>query len=392
MLRTGLVGVGKMGVSHMAIAGAHPDLDVVAVCDNQGFVLSALRSQIEVTTYRDVDRMLDDAGLDCLFVATPTRAHVDIASRAIERGVHVFVEKPLSLSSHDSRRLANMAAEHGVANQVGYHNRFIGTFQEVARLVGAGAIGTVHHIDGRAFGQVVTRPSGGGMTWRARKSEGGGCLHDYACHVVDLMDFVVGCPERIVAGSLTSVHSRDVEDAVHALMLYPGGATGSLETNWSDPSYRKMTTTITVYGSLGKIVADRQECQVFLHEGHEFEDYQSGWTIRYITELQPPVAFYLRGEEYSAQVDSFARSSMAGGADGPSTFSTAADADWVVEEIARVHAAGGAADHVAVERQVRETRGTWRQWLLDAPVPSRVKAAGTHALETVSRKFGRGQR
>lgn|GEM_PF-83272 len=340
MLRTGIIGIGKMGLSHFALASAHDDLDVVAVCDSQAFLLAGVKSQTGVATYRSVDKMLAEQQLDCVFIATPTSSHFDLGMAAIEAGVSPFLEKPLTLSHDQSRRLAEAAAAEGVANQVGYHNRFIGTFREAARLVGAGAIGDVHHIDGRAFGQVVTQPTSGGLTWRSDKSAGGGCLHDYACHVIDLMDFLVGRPEAVVGARLSSIYSSNVEDAVHALFTYPNGATGSLETNWSDDSYRKMTTSVTVYGSGGKIYADRQEIRVYLRDGRTFEDYGDGWTIRYITELQEPVWFYIRGEEYSAQVDAFAQAVAAKKTDGTNSFASAADADWVVEEISRVHRDG----------------------------------------------------
>lgn len=367
MLRTGIVGVGKMGVSHLALARAHPDLDVVAVCESQGFVLSALKANTGIAGFKTVESMLDAAGLDCVFIATPTSSHHDLGMLAIERGVNLFLEKPLTLAYEQSRALADRASAAGVANQVGYHNRFIGTFQEAARLVAAGAIGTVHHVDGRAFGQVVTKSSGGGRTWRASKAEGGGCLHDYACHVIDLMNFVVGRPEEVVGARLTKVHSSAVEDAVHALFTYPGGATGSLETNWSDTSYRKMTTSLTVYGSAGKLVADRQECRLFLREGQEVEGYDPGWTIKYITELQAPVDFYLRGEEYTSQVDAFAVASAARDPHAQNSFASAADADWVVGQIVEAHEGG--------RREVRER----------APIPVVARDSRRETLERAAR-------
>ena len=345
-----------MGVSHLAIANAHPGIDVVAVCDSQGFLLSGLRSQIDIATFKSFDRMIAEADLDAVFVATPTSSHVAVADQALAAGLHVFVEKPLTLRAAESRRLATTADGKGLVNQVGYHNRFIGTFRETARLVAAGAIGEVHHIDGRAFGPVVTSPKGGGRTWRAQKSEGGGCLHDYACHVIDLMNFVNGRPEEVMGAQLSQVHSTAVEDAVYGIFRYPDGAVGTLETNWSDDAHRKMTTSVTIYGTAGKIHADRQECRLYLAPGRTFEDFEEGWTIRYITELQDPVDYYLRGEEYSSQMDAFVGAISGGGTTGACTFAEAADADWVVGEIERVHTEGrpvherGVAEHPVAER------------------------------------------
>src|SRR5512135_2718130 len=167
MIRAGLIGVGKMGISHFAILGAHPEVEVAGVCDSAGYVTSALRKYTGVETYKDHRKMIDAGGLDCVFVATPTAAHFEAAAYALEHGLHVFVEKPLSLDPELSRRLSDLARSKGRANQVGYHNRFVATFRETRRLVRAGAIGDVYQIGGSAFGQVVIR-SRTGITWRSK--------------------------------------------------------------------------------------------------------------------------------------------------------------------------------------------------------------------------------
>ena len=129
------------------------------------------------------------------------------------------------------------------------------------------------------------------------------------------------------------MYSKDVEDVVHASFVYGNGASGMLETNWSDETFRKMSTTIAVYGTKGKIVADRQECKVYLRSGADFEQYPSGWTIRYITDLQEPVNFYLRGEEYSAQIDSFVDAMQRGVHDHENSFESAYETDRVIDSI-----------------------------------------------------------
>jgi len=336
-LRAGLIGVGKMGISHYAILGATPGVRMSAICDSAGYVTSALRKHTGIETFKDHKKMIDGGSVDCVFVATPSVSHFDAASYALTHGLHVFVEKPLCLDPAQSKQLADLARERRRANQVGYHNRFIGTFREAARLVRSGALGDVYHVNGSAFGPVVIRPKTG-STWRSKKSEGGGCLHDYASHVIDLMSFMVGPPERVLAASLRSVHSQDVEDAVYALFAYPNGASGTLETNWSDETHRKMSTTIVVNGTRGKIVVDRQECKVFLRAGAGVDGYPAGWTVRYITELQEPVAFYLRGEEYSAQVAAFvaaARDGEAARENQENSFASAYETDRVVDLVMR---------------------------------------------------------
>jgi len=321
-------------MSHYAILGAHPRVQVTSVADSTTYVTSALRKHIGVETFGDHRRMIDSGKVDCVFVATPTASHFEAASYALDRGLHVFVEKPLCLAPEQSKQLAELAKAKSRANQVGYHNRFVGTFRETQRLVSEGALGEVYHVTGTAFGQVVVRPKTG-FTWRSKKSEGGGCLHDYASHVIDLMNFIVGPPRDVLGAHLRSIYSKEVEDAVYATFRYANGASGQIETNWSDDTYRKMSTTIVVYGTKGKIIVDRQECRVYLRDAAGFETYQPGWTVRYITDLQQPVGFYLRGEEYSAQVDSFVDAAERGTADHENSFASAYETDRLVDLISK---------------------------------------------------------
>src|SRR5882724_1731354 len=330
-IRIGIVGAGKMGLSHFAIANALPDTAVVAVCDTSRYVISVLNKYAGVQTFVGYKEMIDQARPDAVIIATPTSTHFECAKYALERDIHLFVEKPLTLSPADSRALSELAIQRRRINQVGFHNRFIGTFQEAQRLVCAGALGKVSNIHGSAFGQVVVKEPN--RTWRTSKSEGGGCLHDYASHVIDLMNFLVGPPTRVEGASLQTIFSQNVDDAVSAVFAHAGDVSGILETNWSDDSYRKMTTTVTIHGTGGKLIVDRQELKVYLREPRGFEDYVEGWNMRYITGLQKPVGFYLRGEEYSAQLEAFTEAIRADNMAHENSFASAYETDRVVDLI-----------------------------------------------------------
>jgi predicted dehydrogenase len=337
-IRAGIVGIGKMGLSHFAIANALPGVEVVAVCDTSRYVCSVLKKYTRVETYPGYEEMIAGTRLDCLIVATPTSTHFPLARYALEKGLHLFVEKPLTLSAADSRVLSRLAQERRCVNQVGFHYRFIGTFREAQRLIRAGALGMVTNIHGMAFGQVVVKEQG--STWRSRKAEGGGCLHDYACHVVDLMNFLVGPPARVAGARMQTIFSSEVEDAVSAVFDYGAQMSGILETNWSDETVRKMSTNVVVHGTRGKLEADRQELKVYLREGNPFESYVEGWNARFITALQPPVPFYLRGEEYSAQLDSFFGAIRKGDLAPENSFASAYETDRVLGLIQEAEALG----------------------------------------------------
>jgi predicted dehydrogenase len=222
-----------------------------------------------------------------------------------------------------------MAADRDLVTQVGYHNRFVGAFGEVKRLVDAGAIGTVTHALGEAYGPVVLKPKG--STWRSQKNEGGGCLYDYAAHPIDLLHWYLGEQVGVSGTILNSVFSRETDDEVYSTLYFRQGATAQISVNWSDESHRKMTTRTTLWGTAGRIYADRQECQVYLRDTARLpEGYDYGWNVRYTTDLTDPVWFYLRGEEYSAQVDHFVQRVKERRVEGVNGFSSAAMTDKTI--------------------------------------------------------------
>lgn len=365
MIRVAVVGLGKMGLSHYALLNAHPRVEVAAVCDTSSYVLGVLGKYTGVRTFGDYDRLLAEAELDAVVIATPSSSHVAMAQAAMERGLHVFCEKPLTLDAADTDRLAATAAERGLVTQVGYHNRFVGAFEEVKRLLDAGAIGRVTHVFGEAYGPVVLKPKG--RTWRSRRSEGGGCLYDYAAHVINLVNWYLGEPVGVAGTVLPRFFSRETDDAAFGTLHFAEGRTGQISVNWSDESYRKMTTRITIWGTAGRLFADRQECQAYLREGAAVPDgYEQGWNVRFTTELTESVWFYLRGEEYSAQVDSFVRRVEAGAAGGLNDFASAAVTDRSIAMLVADAASGSstarnghAAEVAAAARPNR--RRLWRK-------------------------------
>ena len=195
MLRTTVVGLGKMGISHLAIINSHPEVEVVGVCDVSGLVLSALQKYSKTACFDDYHKMIEKTTPDCVIIATPTKLHAEMLIYAIEHNVHVFVEKPFCLKLDDGKKIVELVEQRKLVNQTGYHNRFIGAFQETRKLLENKAIGDIYHFHAESFGPVVLKTKG--RTWRSSQSEGGGCLYDYAAHVINLVDYLVGRIEKV---------------------------------------------------------------------------------------------------------------------------------------------------------------------------------------------------
>lgn len=347
MVRIAVVGLGKMGLSHLAMVRAHPEVDLVAACDATTYLTDVIGKHAELKCHADFDTLLAQEKLDAVMIATPSTLHASMVQKALDQGLHVFCEKPFVLDLTNGERLAALAQSKSLVTQVGYHYRFVGAFQEAARIVSSGALGTIHHVRAEAYGPVVLRPQG--VTWRSSKGQGGGALYDYACHAIDLVNFIAGMPSAVSGVVRHSVFSRDVEDEIYCTMHYDSGASGQLSVNWSDESFRKMSTKISVWGTNGRVVVDRQECQIYLREPHpDLAGMAAGWNVRYTTELTDQVWFYLRGEEYSAQIDYFVQSIKNKRLNGQNAFATALQADRVV---AMILAGGSAAAPIATQRR-----------------------------------------
>lgn len=344
-VRIAVVGLGKMGLSHFAMVNAHPLARTVA-CDGAGFMVDVLSRNIAAPIYKDYDRLLAEEPLDAVVIATPSRLHAPMVTAALDKGLHVFCEKPFCLNWQDSVRLTEMAAEQGRVGQVGYHYRYVGAFREMKRILETGALGRVTHILAEAYGPVVLRPKR--ATWRTQKEEGGGCLYDYAAHPLNLLNWFFGVPDQVTGSVLGQVFSEATDDEVFSTLRWNDGPTAQLSVNWSDESHRKMSTKIAMIGTKGRIYADRQECQLYLREPHPaLPGYGKGWTVKYTTELTDEVGFYLRGEEYSAQLADFIEAVHAGRQGAVENgFASAAQTDrtlaMIIENAETGHAVGEA--------------------------------------------------
>lgn len=325
MLKVALIGAGKMGISHLSILGASSEAEVVGVCDTSKMVNDFLSRYGNFNCFTDYKKMIDQVKPDAVVVAVPTKFHYTVIKDLLEKDIHVFAEKPFCLKVEEGKELVELAKKKNLITQVGYHNKFIGTFREVKKIVDSGVLGEIYHFIGESYGPVVTRKKQD--TWRSDPSEGGGCLLDYASHVIDLINGILSPVKASKGTLLKSVYSNQVEDAVYSLLELSSGLSGVLSVNWSDDTYRKMSTSITISGTKGKVISDANELKVFLKGENLMNGYSKGWNVKYITELTDEVDFYLRGEEYSAQLDYFVKAVLKKVPNNINTFESAYNTD-----------------------------------------------------------------
>ena len=330
-LRGGVIGFGRMGITHFSILNTHPDVEMVAVCDGSGFILKNAARLIGIESFKEPAKMVDAMALDFVVVSTPTAAHAQMVSMAIEKGLHVFVEKPFTLSVQEGQSLLDMLQGKSIVNQVGYVLRFNDVLMQVKRILENNIIGDLLSFKMEMYGPTVLHGARG--SWRSSKSKGGGCLYDFASHSIDLINYLIGPPDDVVGTILQSIHSVGVEDSLCSTFLYESGARGNLLVNWSDPSYRKPIYRFEVLGRKGKVIADLHSFLLFLQQKCSFNGFSEGWNHRYVTDLFRPVQFYLRGYEFSRQFEHFVECISKGAPSTVCSFEDGHKTDIVIERL-----------------------------------------------------------
>ncbi len=303
MLRGGIIGFGRMGLTHYSILNNHPEVNFVAVCDSSSFMLRNLRKHMKVETFEDYRKMIDKMNLDFVIIATPTIYHAEAIKYAIDNNVHIFVEKPFTLNPEEGREIVDMLKGKNLANQVGYVIRFSDVFLKVKEYLNSKLIDEPLSFKMEMYGPTILK--GSKSSWRATRESGGGCLYDFASHSVDMISYLMGPPKSVTGSVLKSIYSSKVEDAVYSTFIHGNNLSGNLMANWSDASFRKPSFKMEIFGKGGKIIADMHAIKLFLKDKTENSTFTKGWNTIYVTDFGKPVRFYVRGGEFTSQLDYF---------------------------------------------------------------------------------------
>lgn len=243
-IRIGLIGAGWWG-QHVHARGvrSHPRAELVALCSRTEAKLRQAGETLGVRAlYTDWEKLLEHDGLDAVTVATTHDLHYPICEKALERGLHVFCEKPLGLSSRETARLAALAKERRVVNIVAFTNRWVPEAAHAKQLLDHGFCGTVFHVT--ACKIAGYGGPGSPFMWRTDPARsGGGVLFDLGCHVLDLSQWLVSPIRAVCADVKTTVPARRgddgttvptaVDDAVACVAAFETGAQGVLQVSWT---------------------------------------------------------------------------------------------------------------------------------------------------------------
>lgn len=226
-VRLGIVGVGTMGQAHVRGLTALPNVRLVAVCDRDAELAQAVAGPAGAAVYTSGDRMIAEAGIEALYICVPPDSHEELEVRAAERGLHLFVEKPVSLYPEQARRALNAIEKSGVLTQVGYQLRYLPHFRQLHALLSGKEVGTAN---------VCRWTFLPGKEWWRRYDQGGGQLVEMTTHQVDLLRWTMGEVESVSACYSFNRLLRDeadltIPDSQTVLLRFTSGASATISTS-----------------------------------------------------------------------------------------------------------------------------------------------------------------
>lgn len=285
-VRIGLVGLGNMGKAHRANlrAGKVPGLALTAVCDRAASLPAAEAGEAQFSDFAD---MIGSGAIDAVLIATPHFFHTSMGIAALEAGLHVMVEKPLSVSKGDCERLI---AAHRGGEQVFaamFQLRTDPLYRQVKSLIADGELGAIRRIlwDCTDWFRTETYYASGG--WRATwKGEGGGVLLNQCPHNLDLFQWLFGMPDAVTGFcQFGRYHDIEVEDDVTAYFRYANGTHASFITSTGEaPGKNLLQITgenglLTVDGRRLTFLRNRQPMSQFCQESGGGFSKPEHWSI-----------------------------------------------------------------------------------------------------------------
>lgn len=301
-VRLGFIGLGNRGDQVLDAFLAHPDAEVVALCDlySPYVEFAAKKAGTRPRQFADYRKLLELPDLDAVVISTPDHWHALQTIQAVEAGKDVYVEKPLSLRVAEGRAMVEAIRRHQRVSQVGIHRRSLPFCREAAEFVRGGGLGKV--TVARAFHVQNEWPKGIGRPARAEPPAGfdwdawlgpapakpyqpnrtfyrfrwfydysGGQVTNFGVHYLDFIQWALGqdAPLAVTAlgGQFAGMEDdREIPDTLEAVWQYPGGTLvtfsqfNATAATWSLPGcqveLRGTKGTLYLFGNRAEVVPD----------------------------------------------------------------------------------------------------------------------------------------
>ncbi|HUT16299.1 MAG TPA: Gfo/Idh/MocA family oxidoreductase [Anaerolineae bacterium] len=290
VLNAAVIGMGMMGRNHARVYAQMPETRLVAVADPDAEALEPTIRTYKAQPYTDCVQMLDEEKLDLVSVAVPTRLHRGVAIAAMTRGLHVFIEKPISISVVEGQEIIDCARSEGVKLAVGHIERFNPAVIELRKQLDAGNLGRIFQIHARRVGPFPPRV------------EDVGVVIDLATHELNVLEYLVGSPVvSVYAETEREIHAKH-EDLLTGILKFGDGTIGILDVNWLTPTKIR---ELSLIGEKGMFSVNYLTQDLFFYENDYLNGNWEGLAIMGVSEGRKIRHKIKRKEPLRAELESF---------------------------------------------------------------------------------------
>jgi predicted dehydrogenase len=232
MIRVGVIGVGYWGPNLLRCFQESAECDVAYVCDRDTEKLNQICKRFPnvIATTDDAEVLRRDR-VDAVVIATPTKTHYRLAKRALEAGIHTFVEKPLATRSDECADLIDCAEANGKVLFVGHVFLYSAAVAKLKQIVSSGELGEIYYISS-------TRLNLGPVRRDVN------ALWDLAPHDTSIILELMGHSPTSVSCSGLAYLDRRIHDVCNVTMQFPDNRIGIVHVSWLDPRKRRVMTVV----------------------------------------------------------------------------------------------------------------------------------------------------
>lgn len=231
-IRVGILGAGFTAGVHSRNLLKISGVEVAAICDpevERAKKLATSLHQENIRVYLDFSTMLNSECLDVVYICIPPYAHGGEVEIAASKGIHAFIEKPISIDIGRAESMVQAVKKAGVYSRVGYHMRTGAAVRELKRMIDGGTAGIPTLYDGRYDCNSLHSP------WWRELDKSGGQVFEQAIHAYDMAMYLLGIPEN-VSGFLSNLCHREVpgytvEDTSTSAICFTSGALASISAS-----------------------------------------------------------------------------------------------------------------------------------------------------------------
>ena len=311
-LRIALVGCGRISKNHFDAIRRVGGITLSAVCDLVPDRARAAGEQEGVPAYTSYEEMLRSSDADVVSICTPSGLHSAQGALAARAGKHVITEKPMSITLAQADELVHACDEAGVFLFVVKQNRLNPAIQLLKRAIDKGRFGRLYLANTTVRWQ---RPQEyyDAAPWRGTWEFDGGAIMNQASHYVDLIQWMVGPVESVMARTATQARRIEAEDSGVALLRFRSGALGVIEVNVLTYP-RNLEGSITILGEKGSVKISGTAVNKVEH--WLFADYDDDDKLIESASTTPPNVYGFGHEGYYRNVVSALKGEAQPGTDG----------------------------------------------------------------------------